>query len=194
MTATPRTVQNNLLRSDEVPVARLQVDALFRYVGNTSFILYDIAHVEQLHFVVADSKNRVEQLLWFQFEGYLDNNQRKYNYSGMETVVLKDLTFLHDADVSNIDDDYNERPTSDFAHVIDFLKEKGYTLEGDAMFKRLVWLDTGLRNELMIIYSENLASTGYKIADLSKGGRSAAEWPVLSRSLHERALASFTIQ
>ena len=194
MTATPRTVQNNLLRSDEVPVACLQIDPLFRYVGNTSFILYDIAHVEQHHFVVVDSKNRIERLLWFQFEGYLDNNQRKYNYSGMETVVLKDLTFLHDADVSNIDDDYNERPTSDFAHVIDFLKEKGYTLEGDAMFKRLVWLDTSLRNELMIIYSENLASTGHKIADFSKGGRSAAEWPALSRSLHERALASFTIQ
>jgi|SRR5688572_17353230 len=194
MISAPRTVQNNLLRSDGVPVARLQVDPLFRYVGNTSFILYDIAHVEQHHFVVADSKNRVEQLLWFQFEGYLDNNQRKYNYSSMETVVLKDLTFLHDADVSNIDDDYNERPTSDFAHVIDFLKEKGYTLEGDAMFKRLVWLDTSLRNELMIIYSENLASTGHKIGDLSKGGRSAAEWPALSQSLHERALASFTIQ
>ena len=194
MTATPRTVQNNLLRSDGFPIVRLQIDPLFRYAGNTSFILYDIAHVEQYHFVVADSKNRVERLLWFQFEGYLDNNQRKYNYSGMETIVLKELTFLHDADVSNINDDYNERPTSDFAHMIDFLKEKGYTLEGDGMFKRLVWLDTSLRNELMIIYSENLASTGHKIADFSKGGRSVAEWPALSRSLHERALASFTIQ
>src|SRR5688572_24517827 len=106
MTTKPRTVQNNLLRSDEAPVVRLQIDPLFRYVGNTSFILYDIAHVEQHHFVVVDSKNRVERLLWFQFEGYLDNNQRKYNYSGMETMVLKDLTFLHDADVSKIDDDY----------------------------------------------------------------------------------------
>ena len=194
MTAMPRTVHNNLLRSDEVPVARLQIDPLFRYVGNTSFILYDIAHVEQHHFVVADSKNRVERLLWFQFEGYLDNNQRKYNYSGMETIVLKELTFLHDADVSNIDDDYNERPTSDFAHVVNFLKEKGYLFEGDAMFKRLVWLDGDLRNELMIIYSEGLASTGHKIADLSKGGMVTAEWLDLSRSLHERALASFVVQ
>ena len=91
-------------------------------------------------------------------------------------------------------DDYNERPTSDFAHMIDFLKEKGYTLEGDGMFKRLVWLDTSLRNELMIIYSEGLASTGHKIADLSKGGMAAAEWLDLSRSLHERALASFVVQ
>jgi len=190
----PRTVHNNLLRSDEVPVARLQIDPLFRYAGNTSFILYDIAHVEQHHFVVADSKNRVERLLWFQFEGYLDNNQRKYNYSGMETIVLKELTFLHDADVSNIDDDYTDRPTSDFAHVVNFLKEKGYLFEGDAMFKRLVWLDGDLRNELMIIYSEGLASTGHKIADLSKGGMVTAEWLDLSRSLHERALASFVVQ
>ena len=194
MISASRTVQNNLLRSDGFPIVRLQIDPLFRYVGNTSFILYAMAHVEQHHFVVADSRNRVERLLWFQFEGYLDNNQRKYNYSGMETIVLKELTFLHDADVSNIDDDYNERPTSDFAHVIDFLKEKGYTLEGDAMFKRLVWLDAGLRDELMIIYSEGLASTGHKIADLSKGGMATAEWLDLSRSLHERALASFVVQ
>ena len=194
MISASRTVQNNLLRSDGSPIVRLQVDPLFRYAGNTTFILYDIAHVEQHHFVVADSKNRVERLLWFQFEGYLDNNQRKYNYSGMETIVLKELTFLHDADVSNIDDDYNERPTSDFAHVVNFLKEKGYLFEGDAMFKRLVWLDGDLRNELMIIYSEGLASTGYKIADLRKGGMATAEWLDLSRSLHERALASFVVQ
>jgi hypothetical protein len=84
----------------------------------------------------------VPWLLWFQFEGYLENNDHKYRYSGMETMVLNRLTFLHDGNVMNIDQRYRERPTSDSAHVVDYLKEHGYNLAGDTMFKRLVWLDS----------------------------------------------------
>jgi hypothetical protein len=162
-------------------------------VGTTSFILYNVAHVEQHHFVVADARQRVQRLLWFQFEGYLDTNEHKYQYPAMETMTINGLTFLHDADVLNIDEDYRERPTSDSAHVVDFLREKGYTLEGDTMFKRMVWLDADLRNELMIIYSEDLAPSGFRLPDLAQGGPHAEEWSSISKSLHERALTSFTL-
>ena len=189
----PRNVQKNLLVSESRPAIRIRVDPQFTYVGNTSFILYDIAHVEQHHFVVADARKRLERLLWFQFEGYLDNNDRHYRYPPMETMTIGGLTFLHDSDLLNIDEDYRERPTSDSAHVVDFLQEKGYSLTGDAMFKRLVWLDANLRNELMIIYSEDLRSTGFRPSDLSKEGPAAAEWEAISRALHERALSSFKI-
>lgn len=187
-----RTGSNTILRSDKLPAVAIQIDPAFKYVGSTSFILHGIAHAEQHHFVVADAERRIERLLWFQFEGYLDNNERKYRYPGMETITLNHLTFLHDEDIQNIDDDYAERPTSDAAHVVDFLKEKGYTLTGDTMFKRLVWLDENLRNELMIIYSEDLHSTGFRAADLTKEG-SAAEWEAISQALQERALSSFKI-
>lgn len=188
-----RTGSNTILRSEKLPVVAIQIDPAFKYVGSTSFILYGIAHAEQHHFVVADAERRIERLLWFQFEGYLDNNERKYHYSGMETITLNHLTFLHDGDLHNIDDDYVERPTSDSAHVVDFLNEKGYTLTGDTMFKRLVWLDENLRNELMIIYSEDLRSTGFRAADLTKDGSAAAEWEAISHALEERALSSFRI-
>lgn len=188
-----RNVQNNLLISEGLPAVRIQVDPQFIYVGTTSFILYEIAHVEQHHFVVADTGKRVERLLWFQFEGYLDNNERTYRYPPMETMTLNGLTFLHDGDVLNIDDDYRERPTSDSAHVVDFLKGQDYTLEGDTMFRRMVWLDADLRNELMIIYSEALGPTGYRLTDLTEGGPAFAEWSSLSRALQERSLASFRI-
>jgi len=190
----PRTVQNNLLLSEYLPTARIRVEPQFTYVGTTSFILYNVAHVEQHHFIVADARQRVQRLLWFQFEGYLETNQHKYNYPPMQTMTLNGLTFLHDADVLNIDDDYKERPTSDSAHVVDFLREKGYTLEGDTMFKRMVWLDADLRNELMIIYSEDLAPSGFRLPDLIKGGPHTDKWSALSSSLHERALAGFTIE
>ena len=193
MTSPQRSVQNNILRSEELPAIQIKIDPQFTYAGNTNFILYDIAHVEQHHFIVTDAQKRVQRRLWFQFEGYLDDNDKKYNYSGMQALTLNGFTFLHNSYVLNIEEAYRERPASDSAHVVDYLKEKGYFLSGDVMSKRMVWLDAALRNELMIIYSENLDPTGYRASDLTEGGPSAAEWPALSQALHERALASFTI-
>jgi hypothetical protein len=189
-----RTGPNTILHSDKLPAVDIQIDPAFKYVGTTSFILHDIAHVEQHHFIVADGERRIERLLWFQFEGYLDNNQRKYRYPDMESMTLNHLTFLHDGDVLNIDEDYVERPTSDSAHVVDYLKEKGYVLTGDMMFKRLVWLDTNLRSELMIIYSEDLQPTGIRISDLVQKGQDSEEWGKLFGPLHDRAMASFTVK
>ena len=194
MPSASRQVENNILHSEKLPVANIQVDSRLFYAGNLSFVLYHVAHVEQHHFITIDENKLVQRLLWFQFEGYLPDNRHTYNYAGLDTMVIKDLTFLHDADVLNLDDDYKERPTSDSAHVVEFFRERGYTFEGDTMFKRMVWLDADLRNELMIIYSEALAPTGFSASDLTKGGPHAAEWDSMSKSLQERALASFTIK
>jgi hypothetical protein len=193
MKYSPRTVENNLLISEGLPEARFQVGPQFTCVGNTVFTLYNAAHVEQHHFVFADTAKRVERLLWFQFEGYFDTNQYRYDYPGMETMTLDSLTFLHDADVMNVDADYTDRPDSDSAHALDFIKQEGYTLEGDVMYKRLVWLDPDLRNELMIIYSEDLLPTGFRIADLAEGSQAIDRRNSLFRDLHERALSSFRV-
>jgi hypothetical protein len=193
MISPQRSVQANILRAEELPAIQIKIHPQFTYVGSTSFILYDIAHVEQHHFIVTDAQKRVQRRLWFQFEGYLDDNKRKYNYSGMEVMTLGGFTFLHNSYVMNVEEAYRERPTSDSAHVVDYLNEQGYVLSGDIMSKRMVWLDDDLRNELMIIYSEILGPTGYRVSDLAEGGPSATEWPALSQALHERALASFTI-
>ena len=130
-----------------------------------------------------------------QFDDYLDNNEHKYRYpSSIGTMTLNGLTFLYDADLLNIDKDYRERPTSNSAHVVDFLKEQGYSLGGDAMFKRMVWLDESLRDELMIIYSEELRPTGLRAADLAEGGANADQWSALAEALQRRALASFSVE
>jgi hypothetical protein len=180
-----RTGQNSILRSEKLPAINIQVDPQFKYAGSTSFILHEIARVEQHHFVVADEQRRVVRQLWFQFEGYLENNNRTYNYSGMESLNLNGFPFLHDAYPVNVEKVYEERPSSDFAHVVDFFKDKGYLLTGDVIYHRMVWLDIDLRNELMIIYWEAL--------DATEGALAAAEWPALSRALQERSLSSFKI-
>jgi hypothetical protein len=188
-----RTGSDTILRSEKSPAIAIQIDPEFKYAGSTSFILYEIARAEQHHFVVADAERRVLRQLWFQFEGYLENNNRTYKYSGMESLSLKGFTFLQDAHPMNVEEAYEERPASDFAHVVEFLKEKGYRLTGDTMFHRMVWLDADLRNELMIIYLESLDPTGYRLADLTEGGPAAAEWSGLSQALQERSLSSFKV-
>jgi hypothetical protein len=188
-----RTGQDTILRSEKLPAIAIQIDPEFKYAGSTSFILYEIARVEQHHFVVADEQRRVLRQLWFQFEGYLENNNHTYDYSGMETLNLNGLPFLQDAHLMNTEKVYEERPTSDFAHVVDFFKDKGYLLTGDSVYHRMVWLDANLRNELMIIYWEALDGTGYRLADLVEGGTAPGEWPALSKGLQERSLSSFKI-
>jgi hypothetical protein len=188
-----RTGPDTILRSEKLPAVSIQIDPRFKYVGTTSFILYDVAHAEQHHFVVADTERRVVKRLWFQFEGFLENNSKTYNYSGVDTLQLNGVPFLHNTYPINIEEAYEARPNSDSAHTVDFLKEKGYRLTGDIMSHRMVWLDADRRNELMIIYSEVLDATGYRPSDLTEGDPATAEWEVLSRALQERSLFSFKI-
>ena len=192
MAFVQRTGPDTILRSEKLPAIKIQIDPAFKYAGATSFILYDICHVEQHHFVVPDAERRLLRQLWFQFEGYLENNNHTYDYS-LDTLRLNGFTFLHNTYPINVEDVYEARPTSDYAHVTDFLHEKGYLLTGDMMAHRLFWLDEALRNELMIIYWEVLESTGYRLSDVAEGGPAAAEWPALSRALQERSLSSFKI-
>ena len=189
-----RTGQDTILRSDHLPAIEIQIDPEFRYVGSTSFILYEICHVEQHHFVLPDAERRVLRQLWFQFEGYLDDNHHTYVYSGLDTLSLNSYPFLYDAYPINIEEVHEARPTSDYAHVVNFLKEKGYLLTGDMMAHRMFWLDASLRNKLMIIYWEGLDATGYHLSEVAEGGPAAAEWAAISRALQERSLSSFKIR
>jgi hypothetical protein len=62
------------------------------------------------------------------------------------------------------------------------------------MYVRLVHLlDNEKRKELMIIYGEDLASTGFSAAELSEGGKAHDRWPALADALLERAERRITI-
>lgn len=194
MTFTPqRSVQANLLSSGAAPVIQIKVDLSFTYAGSVSFILYHVAQVEQYHFVITDPDGHVLRLLWLQFEGYLDNNEFTYNYPTSAPLELAGYEFWHDADVLNIDEEFQQRPDSDSAQVVSYLKEQGYDLSGDTLFKRLVWLDRAKRNELMLIYSEDLKTLGFEMAEVAKLDKRSSQWVELEQELHQRALKSFTI-
>lgn len=55
-------------------------------------------------------------------------------------------------------------------------------------------LDEQKRKELMIIYGEDLAPTGFTAADLKKGGKAYDRWPTIEKRLVERAKKKIKIE
>ncbi|MBN2258894.1 MAG: hypothetical protein JW704_13945 [Anaerolineaceae bacterium] len=186
------TFSDELLISEALPKVSIQIKPVYHYVGCSNFILYDVAGVEQHLFIQADVSRRVQLLLWFQFEGFLEDNQHSYHYPDMEEIQLGGMAFLHDTGLHDIDRDYLERPGSDSSHVVEHLRNQGYLYEGGSIFKRFVWLDPDKRNELMIIYSEYLTPEEYQ-ADLRLGGKQPEVLPEALKALHTRAVTSFRI-
>ena len=46
----------------------------------------------------------------------------------------------------------------------------------------------------MFIYGEDLALTGFTVADLKKGGKAYDQWPAIEKGLIERAEKKITIE
>jgi hypothetical protein len=189
-----RRVQGRTLTSDVLPPVKIKFDKAFEYVGSQSFILYNSARVEQFFFVVSD-KGRIKRMFMVQFEGYLPDNTHTYNYKIGKMVRLGGTDYMHDTAVVNVPAFRKQYPDSDAGRAAAFLESKGYQLEGeDIVYQRFVRLvDAARRNELLIIYYENLSGTGLTAADLSEKGRAFGERERVFQQVMKRALKGFTI-
>lgn len=189
-----RTVKGQVITSTEKPAAKIEFDKGFKYVGGHEFILYDVANAEQHFYVDADKDGRIKRMYWVQFEGYLPINSHTYNYRVTKTATIGGLEFIADAYARNIKANPG-RPDSDGARARAFLESKGFRLASDeVMSQRLVHLiGEPKRDELMIIYMEDLSGTGLAAADLAPNGKAAAQWEELSKGLLERAVKGLKI-
>ena len=80
-------------------------------------------------------------------------------------------------------------------HIEALIRAHGYKMPAGMMYVRLVHLlDEQKRKELMIIYGEDLAPTGLTVAELHKGGKAHDQWPVIEKSLVERAEKKIKIE
>ena len=190
-----RNVKDQVLTSLEMPAVQIEFDKSFEYVGNHSFILYDVANAEQHFFVDSDKERRIKRMYWVQFEGYLPSNTHTYRYKVNKTANIGGLEFVADAYARNIKGNPG-RPDSDSARARAFLESKGYRMASDdVLSQRLVHLvDEAKRNELMIIYLEDLSGMGLTAADLAEGGRAAARWDEISNGLLDRAVKGMKIR
>ena len=154
-----RPVSRNMLTSDSLPPTVIRVDPSLTYLGTQSFILYDIATAEQHFFAELDGK-RVKRFVWVQFEGYLPDKNRSYNYSRDSLITLWGKRIRHQQAVWNLPASERTPPT-DGDRARRFVAEHGYSLPASALYHRLVWLfETPARHELMIIYMEDPADYG----------------------------------
>jgi len=189
-----RRVTGQTLTSTTLPSVRIKFEKAFKYVGTQSFVLYDVANAEQHFFVDADKQGRIKRMYWIQFEGYLPNNTHAYDYKSSNTVDIGGLAFIGDAQARNISGNQG-RPDSDGNRGRAFLQAKGYRMSSDeVLWQRLVHMvDDAKRNELMIIYLEDLSGMGLTAADLAKGGSAASRWDEVSKGLLDRAIKGMKI-
>lgn len=185
--APEREVKNNVLASEHDPKIRIELPGSVQYVGADRWVLYGMADCELHAFVEVDKQKQVQRLYWVQFEGYLPTRpELKHTYDSPRHTTIGGLDFYVDTWVSSRDE--KSKPDSDDEHIQSLISNHKYKMPEGMMCVRLVHLlDSEKRKELMVIYGEDLAPTGFSAADLRKDGKAYKEWPALETGLIERA-------
>ncbi|HEX6124834.1 MAG TPA: hypothetical protein VFZ23_05615 [Pyrinomonadaceae bacterium] len=190
-----REVKGQVIRSTHMPAVELEFGKDFKYAGGHKFVLYEVANAEQHFFVDAGKDGRIKRMYWVQFEGYLPTNDHSYNYKITKSVNIGGLDFVADAGARNIKENPG-RAGGDGVRAREFLATKGYTLASDEVLsQRLVHLiGDKKRDELMIIYLEDMTPLGLTSADVAKGGKAQARWNEISEGLLARAQKDLRIK
>jgi hypothetical protein len=185
--APDRTVQGSSILSTHDPHIEIQLPSSAIYIGADRWPLYDVADCELHAFVDADPNKNVRNLYWVQFEGYLPTKpDSHYTYDSPRHIQIGGLDFFVDTWVRA--DGEQTRSGSDREHIEAHIHAHGYKMPAGMMYVRLVHLlDEQKRKELMIIYGEDLAPTGFTTADLQPNGKAYSHWPELEQDLIERA-------
>lgn len=192
-TGPERHVDGNVITSERDPKIRIELPKSVQYVGADRWVLYGIADCELHAFVEADGQKNVQRLYWVQFESYLPTKpDLKHTYDSPRHMQIGGLDFYMDTWVRP--NDATTEPGSDREHIEALQRAKGYKMPAGMMYVRLVHLlDDRKRKELMIIYGEDVASTGFTTAELHEGGKAYAQWPAIEKDLVEKAKEKITI-
>jgi hypothetical protein len=189
-----RPVKGRTLTSAELPSVRLKFGKDFKYAGGQRFELYGVATAEQHFFIDAGKDGLIRRMYWVQFEGYLPTNKNFYNYKGARSVDIGGLSFIADTYARNIRANPG-RPDSDAAIGRNYLARHGYRLASDETLSQrfLHFIGDDKRNELMIIYLEDLSALGVTAADLADGGKAAAKRAEIFDAVLARSTRDVTI-
>ena len=192
-TASDRQVSGTAISSAHDPHVQIHLPEAAKYVGADRFVLYGVADCELHAFVEAGAQKNVQRLYWIQFEGYLPSKPGlAHTYDSPRHTTIGGLDFF--VDTWPRADGEKTNPGSDREHIEALIRGKGYKMPAGMMYVRLVHLlDEKKRKELMIIYGEDLAPTGFTAADLAEGGKSRDHWPALESGLIERAQKSISL-
>jgi hypothetical protein len=185
--APEREVKGNRLISKRDPAITLQVPHSALYLGAERWDLYDVADCELHLFVEAYPDKTVKAMYWIQFEAYLPSNEHTYDYSKDAPLTFAGRPFRKSSSFGPTNN--TPRAGGDGERTRQMLARAGYNLPAERMSVRLVHLlDESRRKELMIIYAEDLAPSGYTAAQLLDGKEPRPEWKNIEQGLVERAM------
>ncbi|MGB8325248.1 MAG: hypothetical protein WCE52_19985 [Candidatus Acidiferrum sp.] len=180
-----RTVQNHTVTSDHDPTVQIQLPTSSKYVGEEHFVLLGFDNCDLYAFVDADTQNRIQSLYWIQFEAYSPSKpDAHHQYISPRHTTIASLDFYVDTWLHA-----NSEPTtpgSDLDHLNALLRNEGYTVPQAMMSVRLVHTLDDNRKELMLIYSEDIAPTGFTLQDLQTGSAAHTQWPAIEQALITR--------
>jgi hypothetical protein len=189
-----RRVSGNVITSERDPAVRIELPKAAQYVGADRWVLYDIAGCELHAWVEANAQKNVRRLYWVQFEGYVPSRpDLHYGYDSPKRAIIGGMDFYVDSWVRA--KDAKTQSGSDREHIQALVTAKGYRMPEGMMYVRLVHLlDKEKRKELMIIYGEDLAPTGFTAAELSEGGTKYDRWPGVADTLLDRAEKNLALE
>jgi hypothetical protein len=176
------------------PKVRIRLPKSVEYVGANRWVLCDIADCELHAFVEADVEKNVQRLYWVQFEGYVPTRpELQYTYNSPRHAKIDGMDFHVDTYVRP--NDAEIRAASDREHIEALIRANGYKMPVGMAYVRLVHLlDEQKRKELMIIYGEDLASSGFTAAELKEGGKAHDQWTMIEKGLIVRAEEKVAIE
>jgi hypothetical protein len=192
-TSPERKVAGNVIFSERDPKVQIRLPGSVQYLGADRWVLYEIADCELHAFVDTDARKNIERLYWIQFEGYLPTKpDLAHKYDSPRHATIGGLDFY--VDTWTRADGEATRAGSDREHIEALIRASGYKMPLGMMYVRLVHLiDEKKRKELMIIYGEELAPTGFAAPDLQGNGKAHSEWPAIEKGLIERAEKAITL-
>ena len=174
-----RSVSGNKLLSENDPPVRMTFDERFEYIGGQKFILYGTADVEQHFFVEEQPDGTLKSFFWIQFEGFLPDNDYTYDYSDSPLrLQIGEFDFYTDTEPGASNRFLRLGwPGTDGYLARKFAADKGYAMPDDYAYARLVHIpDDASRKELLIIFMEDLAPTGWTGEALHEGGTHEGRW------------------
>ena len=196
ITGLERAVAGNILTSRKDPAVRIEFDSSFRHLGGQKFVLYGVADTEQHFFIETTSDDEVQSIYWLQFEAYLPDNNYSYDYEDSPLrLEIGGFNFFTDTAVVQTDPNLKRRRGTDGTLAREFLDSKGYSFPKNYSYSRKVYLtDESRRKELMIIYVDSLAPTGFTGSDLQEGGQAADQWPAIEATHLDKVRRTLSIE
>ncbi len=197
-----RYVSDSIFVSESTPPIRIRVKEDFKYLGNSSFILKDIANVDRHHWVLADDAE-VEAMVIVQFEGLRDGVDGKYQFGIPEgadiagsnfryspiRLYLGNDSYVHNTWAYDNGESMKNSPGAESTFTARLLEEHGYTMQDHLIMSRFVReVGPKQRDELIVFYIEPLSNHHKTLDQFPDGGPANEDFDRLSEEITRRSL------